>query len=376
MKNKIRISIIGLIMMTISIINLFKPVHSFSSQENRYLQRLPELNMEDILSGKYTSDFEKYTTDQFPYRDLWIKVKTGTDLLMQKKDNGRVYFGKNNFLFDVNNDFDQEQFHKNIKHVNNFIEKINGLNQDIRIGAILIPSKETVHSNLLPKYAPIINEHKIVEDLKKTLPQDFYLVNLIDTLDEKSNEYIYYRTDHHWTTKGAYYGYTALSDVLGYKPYNEDEFYIEKVSEDFLGTIYRKANLYSGKPDSIYKYSVIEHIKYNININESNEKGSLYDEKYLEKVDKYSYFLGGDYSVVDIETSVNNGKTIVIIKDSFANSILPFLSLHYERIILIDTRYFGDSIPEYIKNKNVDDILFVFNIQNFSQFKSFNLLSR
>ena len=103
---------------------------------------------------------------------------------------------------------------------------------------------------------------------------------------------------------------------------------------------------------------------------------SLYDESYLEKVDKYSYFLGGDYGIVDIKTNIDNDKTLVIIKDSFANSIIPFLSLHYERIILLDTRYFGGSIPEYIKDLEVDEILFVMNIQNFSQMKSLNVLSR
>lgn len=376
MKNKIRIIIVSLIVITFSTINILMPIQSFSSQENRYLQKIPDFNVKNILSGKYSSDFEKYTTDQFPYRDFWIKVKTGTDLLMLKKDNGRVYFGKEELLFDVDSDFDQDQFAKNMSYINNFISKIHQLNKDIKVGAVLIPSKGIVYSNSLPEYAPIIDEYKITEDIIKSLPEDFYVVDLIKVLKEKSNEYIYYRTDHHWTTKGAYYGYKALSNALGYKPYSENKFKIEKVSEDFLGTIYRKANLYTGKPDSIYKYTFPEDVQYKITINESMETESLYDESYLNKTDKYSYFLGGDYGVVNIKTSIKNGKSIVIIKDSYANSLLPFLSLHYEKIVLIDTRYFRESIPEYIKNINVDDILFAFNIQNFSQFKTFNLLNR
>jgi hypothetical protein len=289
-----------------------------------------------------------------------------------------VYFGKNGFLFDVDPDFDQEQFQKNMEYINNFIKKVKEVDDGIRVGAVLIPSKGAVHLDLLPEYAPIVDESKMVADIKDALPKDFYIVDLIDSLREKSDENIYYRTDHHWTTKGAYYGYRALSSVLNFNPYTEVEFNIEKVSDDFLGTVYRKANLYTGEPDSIYRYSFINinDINYNIIINESMVKDSLYDEKYLEKTDKYSYFLGGDYGVVDIETSIDNGKSLVIIKDSYANSLAPFLSLHYERIILIDTRYFGGSIPQYIKDKNIDDILFVFNTQNFTQFKTMNILNR
>lgn len=375
MENKMRILVITLIIILFSVVNILMPVQSFSAQENRYLQKLPPLNIKDIFSGKYTADFEKYTTDQFPLRDMWVKLKTATDLLINKKDNGRVYFGKDDFLFDVNTEFSKEQFNKNMEHIKEFIQNIKELDENIKLGALLIPSKDSIHSNLLPEYAPTLNEKEIMEEINKQLSGALNIVELMDILNENSKEYIYYKTDHHWTTKGAYYGYLALSDFLGYNPYLEEEFNIQMVSDSFLGTIYRKANLYKGEGDKIFKYS-LDGIEYSITINEIKEEMSLYDESYLEKVDKYSYFLGGDYGIVDIKTNLENDKTLVIIKDSFANSIIPFLSLHYERIILLDTRYFGGSIPEYIVDREVDEILFVMNIQNFSQLKSLNVLSR
>lgn len=370
MKEKIRSILFASLIICIAIFNIIKPNTSFSSKENRYLQGFPTIKSKDIISGKFGVDFEKYSTDQFIGRDTWISLKTLSDLSMLKKDNTRVYFGKDHYLFDVDPPIDKEQAKKNIKSINIFLEKLKDKNIDIY--ALLIPTKSQVHTDKLPAYAPIVDEKEIIDSLQESLKDNIEILSLMDILKDKSDEYIYYRTDHHWTSKGAFYAYEYFLESIGETPLKEEDFIIENVSKDFLGTSYRKANYYLAKPDEIHRYNPKDGIQYDITINQSNKENSLYDNSFLNKIDKYSYFLGGDKSIIEIETSAESDKTILIIKDSFANSFIPFLTNHYKKVIVIDPRYFNMSVVDYIEGMDLDEIVFLFNIQSFIQEKALN----
>ncbi|MGN9166249.1 DHHW family protein [Tissierellaceae bacterium HCP3S3_D8] len=375
MKKKLRTLIFMSLLLSMSIVNILGPKRTFSTKENRYLQELPELNMDNLISGEFSKDFEKYTTDQFIHRDKWISLKTIGDLAMLKKDNNRVYFGKEDYLFDVDKELDELQFKKNVENINIFLNNINEYNRDIEINALLVPSKSQVLKDKLPLYAPVIDEEALLEKIKVSLKENINILDLFQIYREKSNEYIYYKTDHHWTTKGAFYAYEYYLNSKGEIPLKEEDFIITKVSDEFLGTSYRKANFYLGNPDEIYSYKPKNEVKYNITINNEKKENSLYDESYLNKTDKYSYFLGGDKSLIQIETSIKNDKTILVIKDSFANSFVPFLLNNYEKIIVIDPRYYRAGIIDYIKGRSIDEVLLLFNIQNFVKEKSFNLFT-
>lgn len=375
MRGKLKSTIFMGILFLVSIGNILTPVRVFSSKENRYLQSLPEINWDMIISGKFSKDFEKYTTDQFIGRNTWISLKTISDLVMLKKDNGRVYFGKDDYLFDVDKSLDVDQYNKNINYINSFIKNIRQYNKNINITALLIPSKSQVLSNKLPSYAPIVNEREIVDRLQSTL-NDINIIDMIKALRDNSDKYIYYKTDHHWTTLGGYYGYEYYLKSIGITPISKDEFTKIDVSNDFLGSNYRKANFYMGKPDQISILELKDKVEYKITINNETILDSLYDESFLTKHDKYSYFLGGDKPLIEINTSVQNGKSILIIKDSFANSFIPFLINHYENIYAIDPRYFNMSIEEFVKDRNIDEVLFLFNIQNFVQEKALSILNK
>ncbi|MDR7869388.1 MAG: DHHW family protein [Tissierellaceae bacterium] len=376
MKDKIKtIMFVGLLLF-ISFVNVLEPSKVFSTKENRYLQELPKLNLDNLISGKFSTEFEKYASDQFINRDSWISLKTIGDLVLLKKDNNRVYFGKNNYLFDVDGELDEEQFRKNMDNINIFLSNLSKYNKDIEINALLIPTKSQVLKDKLPLYAPIIDEKAIVDRVESLLSDNINILDLLNIYKEKNNEYIYYKTDHHWTTKGAYYAYKLYLESMGENPLAIQDFIITKVNDEFLGTSYRKANFYLGSPDQIYSYIPKKEINYNITINNDIKDNSIYDESYLNKTDKYSYFLGGDKPLIEIETSVKNDKTILIIKDSFANSFVPFLVNNYEEVIIIDPRYYKIDIMDYIRRNDIDEVLMLFNIQNFVQEKSFDNLSR
>lgn len=370
MKNKITSLFFAGLLISIAILNIITPQRTFSGKENRYLQLFPDFNREDIISGKFGDDFEKYSSDQFVARNFWISLKTISDLAILKKDNDRVYFGKEDYLFDLDKAIKEEQEDKNIANINKLLINLRENHKDIDVYALLVPSKSQTLQNKLPDYAPTVDEEKIIDSLKFSLEDNINILSLIDILRNNSDEYIYYRTDHHWTSKGAYYGYQHFLKSKGDKPLDVDDFAVETVSKDFLGTSYRKANYYTGKPDNIDIYTPKDPIDYNIKINEIEKEDSLYDNSFLNKTDKYSYFLGGDKAVIEIETSIKNGKTILIIKDSFANSFIPFAVNNYEKVIAIDPRYFNIKIADYIEGKDIDEIVFLFSIQNFIQEKA------
>lgn len=375
MNSKIRSILFSGLLISISIFNMVTPTKAFSSKENRYLQSLPEANKKDIMSGQFATDFEKYTTDQFIGRDLWIGFKTVLDLGILKKDNTRVYFGKDNYLFDVDNEIDEKQMDKNIENINKFLVSLESINKELKITTLLVPTKSQILKEKLPKYGPLVDEDVLLEKIRESLKDNVKIVDLMDILKEKKDEYIYYKTDHHWTTIGAYYGYKKYMEEIDEIPLEQSEFAIENISDDFYGTSYRKANLLFSKPDDIYIYKHKGDVSYEVTYNNELQTDTLYDEAFLGKTDKYSYFLGGDKSLIEIETSVKNGKTIVVLKDSFANSLIPFLVNHYEKIMVIDTRYFNASISEFIKYNDVDEVLFLYNVQNFLQEKTFSKLA-
>lgn len=374
MKEKTRVIIFMGLILSLSVGNMVSPKRVFSNKENRYLQEFPKLDFNTVISGKFGKEFEAYTTDQFICRDNWIGLKTIGDLSLLKKDNGRVYFGKENYLFDIEKEIDEEQLNKNINSINIFLANMDKLN--IPVNSLLVPSKATVLGDKLPLYAPIVDEGYIIEKLKSNLKENIGLIDLEKILGEKSKKYIYYRTDHHWTTKGAFYAYEHYMKTIGKEPLKEDDFIIRKASNEFFGTSYRKANFYLGNPDDIYIYEPKEKINFNIKVNGKEETHSIYDEAYLNKTDKYSYFLGGDKSLIEIETSVKNDKTLLIVKDSFANSFIPFLTNHYEKIVVIDPRYFNMSVEELVNEKEIDEVLLLFNIQNFYKEKSLFTLGK
>lgn len=369
MKNKTTSLVFGLLLISMAISNIILPTKSFSNKENRYLQQFPKWTIRDVFSGKFGTSFETYSTDQFIGRDGWIVLKTLSDLAIFKKDNGRVYFGKEGYLFDVDGKTNDTQAKKNIANINKLLDSIKVTNKDIYVYALLVPSKSEVLKDKLPPYAPVINEEAIVVNLKNELIENIKILSLIQILSENQKEDIYYKTDHHWTTRGAYYAYKYFIESKGEIPLSKDKFIVSEVSDSFLGTSYRKANYHSGNPDKIEIYKPINDIKYKIRVNQKDE-GVLYDKSFLAKTDKYSYFLGGDKAIIEIETSIKNDRTILIVKDSYANTMVPFLLNHYERLIIIDPRYFNMPIKDYIYNEKVDEILYLFNIQNFIQEKT------
>ena len=171
---------------------------------------------------------------------------------------------------------------------------------------------------------------------------------------------MFYKTDHHWTTYGAYFAYENYCKALNLVPYKMDEYNIKVVSDSFYGTVFSKVNDMSVKPDEIVCFEKDR----NLNIMyQGGMSDSLYNESYLEQKDKYSFFLNNINDKIIIENKdINNSKVLLVAKDSYANCFIPFLTDYYEKIIVLDTRYYMYGVSGLIEKENVTDILLLFNM--------------
>ncbi|MBE6913350.1 MAG: hypothetical protein E7472_00235 [Ruminococcaceae bacterium] len=341
-------------------LNLAIPDKDFSQQENRYLQTAPKFSFQSLFSGKFTTAFEDYVTDQFAFRDKWTALKARSELLCGKDENNGVFLCENETLIEPYTAPENSSLDFSLNAINTLSE-----NAGVPVCFALVPSPGGIWGDKLPAGAPNDSQKATIDyayAATGAATADIYSV-----LNAHRDEPIYYRTDHHWTTLGAYYGYTALAPALGFEPLPLSNYTPTVVSESFYGTTYSSSGFSWVAPDSITTY--VEQGSAEItNYPEGAPKpGALYDESYLAKKDKYSYFYGGNTPLLTIRTGNEDAPALLILRDSYMDSLSPFLFPHYSEIHIIDLRYYKTSIKAYIDANGIDSVLVCYNVKNFAE---------
>lgn len=340
---------------------------TYSATEKRELQTRPKAKIKTIKNGKFQKKYETYLSDQFPGRDEWVQLQTGVQRLLGKTESNCVYFGKDNYLlehYDAS-DFDGEQMQANFDALVGFVKDAKKT-ADVRV--MMVPTKTWVMKKKLPAFAPSYEEQIFYDTLQKTIGgmADEVLVPVGDTLDWHSGEEIYYRTDHHWTTQGAWYGYEAYVKAVGGDPARaQEKREFRLVCSDFYGTTYAKVNQ-APQADEIYVYEPEKALQVVYNMGEKTTQ-TLYETKYLNTADKYSVFTGGNQAVLEITGGEKNGKTLLVIKDSFANCMLPFLAEDFEKLVVVDLRQLNVSCSALLEMFTPTDVLILYNSAQFAQ---------
>ena len=349
--------------------HLLWPDRAFSENENRALQEWPAFHTESLFSGSYTAELEQYASDQFPARDLWIGLKTGWELTLQKRDNGRVLFGKDGQLFEYlpPSSLSEERIQGNSEAIARFLGVIGEQYPAVQSSVLLAPTASEVLAGRLPAAAPVPDQADIIRRLRDALPSTVRFCDPTAVLAAHTDEAIYFRTDHHWTADGAYYAYTAWAESAGWTPLSPERFTRITVSDHFLGTLYSKANWPLQAADSLVAYRRPEDAA----CRRTTDGGkiwsaSLYAEEALDTKDQYTYFLGGNQPLTEIQTGVRNGRTLLLIKDSYAHAMAPFLACHYETILAVDLRYYRSNLLSLMESHNVTDLLFLYNAVTFA----------
>jgi len=346
------------------VLNLIMPDKVFSERENRDLTQAPQFSFSSLFSGKFTSKFETYTTDQFALRDNWTTLKARFELALGKKENKGVYLCSGDTLIEAYTAPDKKQLDLNINAVKKFSE-----NSKIPVYFALIPGNSEIHSDIIPKNAPNDSQKDVIDYCYKN--SGATNIDLLSALSSHKDEYIYYRTDHHWTSLGAYYGYETIMKSMCQTPTSLSSFTPKTVSNEFYGTVYSKSGISWIKPDIIDVYAkqdaATEVINYSTN---EPVNGTLYDNSYLAKKDKYSMFMGGNTPLVTVTTKNTGAPSLLIIRDSFVDSLTPFLQDNFSKIYVMDLRYYkthlmSSTVSDYIKENNIDEVLICYSVSNF-----------
>lgn len=345
---------------------LILPKNSYSEDENRYLAQLPSVSFESIKSGKFMDDIESFIIDQFPYRLSWIELKTKIELGLNKEDSNGVYITDSGYYIEKFTSYDEEQLQKNYDAVVKFAKRIKEL-QNIKVQLMLVPTASTILDNYLPKYYYDYNQIELIKSLND---ESINRIDVGETLQEHQYEEIYYKTDHHWTSLGAYYAYQAWKpSTLPLEAYKH-----EVLSNEFLGTLYSKVKVQPKEKDRMdaYYLSDDQEVEYNLSGNPTN---TFYERGYLNKKDKYSVFFNGNQGITKIKGYGNEGK-LLIIKDSYANTFAQFATADYKEVHLIDLRNTYMSIDQYIEEQQITDVLVLYNFINFTQDNHLYLLNK
>lgn len=344
---------------------------TYSPVEKRELQTRPEISITKVLDGRFQKKYESYLRDQFPGRDHWVSFPTDMELFMGKNEIHNVYIGKNHYLLEhyTEKEFDPQQISKNLQALEKFVGKAK---QNADVHVMMVPTKSWVLREKLPAFAPHYKEQKFYDALQQKLEKEDVLISVEPVLDAHKEEEIYYRTDHHWTTLGAWYAYEQYTKAVGgdlQRAQGKKKF--RCISKDFYGTTYAKIN-YARQADKIEIYEPADKLRVVYNMGEKKTK-TLYDFSFLKTADQYSVFTGGNQAVLEITGGIKNGKTLLLIKDSFANSILPFLAEDYEKLVVVDLRQLNVSGDRLLEMFSPTDILILYNSAQFAQDKEFEI---
>lgn len=339
------------------------------------LNKRPKLNQKTFLNGKFQRKYEVYLSEQFPAREQCRQLKTNFERLLGSKDAHGVYFGKDGYLLEKyqEQDFEWKEIKKNLNRVAKFLQRY----PNARV--MFIPSKSSILSEKLPLFAVESGEERFWELADRSIAGEQQIA-VAGELRAHASEYIYYRSDHHWTTLGAYYAYQEWAKAAGVQELAQEEFQITPVTDQFLGTTYAKV-LTKTQPDTIHLYEVENGNQWKLDFNMGEfQSDSFYDREKLEGDDPYQVFMDGNQAIVDIQTKFargsknmqlvggdGKGKTLLLVKDSFGNCFAPFLANHYERIIVIDLRHVNIPVGKLLEIYPVDDILILYNSIQFME---------
>lgn len=349
-------------------INLVKPDREQSERENRLLAQSPELTAKSFFSGEFMADFETYLVDQFFARDAWVSLKTYAELAIQKTDLNGVYVGADGLLVQKFAEPEADRVAANAS----FVEKF-AANADVPVYFTVIPGAAAFWGDRLPAYAQNADQLAIIEAIYAQTPSAI-TVDTAAALAPHASEPIYYETDHHWTSLGAYHGYVAAAHAMGLSP-TDLGHPIESVA-GFYGTASAACGLRPGEGDVVELYVPAKAAKVTVFEDDTAESIALYDESAKEKSDKYTLFFGGNHPRVLIESTVSDGPKLLYIKDSYANACAPYFTAHFSEIHLIDLRYYKKSIADYIAENGIDAVFVAYSAANFTSDTNIMFIAR
>ena len=332
----------------------------FSEAENRKLAGFPDVSLSALVDGSFLTGLGDYVTDQFPLRDTWISLNLGVNRLLGQKEASGVYLCADDYLIQAPSDPNAVQLERNLTAIRSFAADHSELNTVMSI----IPNTVTIHADKLPANAPVRDQRADLRQIQTGIG-DVQFVDVTDLLIAHRDEQLFYRTDHHWTSLGAYYAFQQIGPALGIEPPAWSGYTVYTVSTTFEGTLSSKSGSHSAR-DKVEIFVPETEIEYYVTYS-GDQTGicSMYDRSALDKKDHYTVFFGGNYGRVDITTTADTGRVLLVFKDSYANCFMQLLYPYFDHITMIDPRYYYDNVENVIRSEAVTDVLYLYNLDTF-----------
>ena len=349
------------------------PENAFSENENRYLEKMPDFNFDTVTDKSFMTKFENFFSDRIVLREQWIGLMNDFDRILGKKEIKGIFTEDGRMMQSWRtSDYSVDSVNKNLAAMEKFAEKY----PKMKMYFMLAPNAQEIYSDTLPANCGAADQKLFIKNCYDSLPS-ITGIDVYSGLLAAKNEYIYYRTDHHWTSYGAYIGYKSAASAMKFTAYSEDKFSIEHASNEFRGTLYSKTLDNSITPDTIDIYTLANNepqVKvsvYKSGAEPDSTYSSLYFREFLDVKDKYSTFLGQNVPRIDIDSEIpqeNDKGSLLIIKDSYAHSLIPFLTKNYSHITVLDLRYINSDLSNIgVSLKDYENVLFMYNVITFSQ---------
>ncbi len=379
-----------------------------SESENRKLAEKPDFSFSALFGGTYTQDFENYYSDTFPLREGFMSLSGKvTKFLTQfggKDDNVIINYDKNDADFvgegvelttkpgeteketekpekttkkkgEVEGSFKgsilvsgkraMEIFTGSAKMSKTYADLVNNtasvMPENVKFYNMLVPTASEFYSG--DTYSSGIHSQKnIISSSYSQMSKNIVKIDAYSRLEEKDKEYIYFRTDHHWTARGAYLGYLAFCEVSGNEPVDINELETGKI-EDFVGSLYKASNagVLKKNPDYVEYFKTRVDVDAQVYENSKMENGKkvFVVARAVNSDNKYLAFIGGDQPLEKIVTSNKNGKKILVIKESYGNALVPFLCDNYEEVYVVDPRKTNFDLAEFVEKQSIGEVLMI-----------------
>ncbi len=342
---------------TLSVLFILLPKEKYSENEKRVLSDKPTFSFSAVADGTFSKESDTYLADHFPFRNVFVGINAYAKLALGENGSSGVYKCKNGYLISEQVDINLDKAKSNFEKMYNFSKKT-GLDTSY----IIVPSSIYIMENVLPKFHKDFKDDEVFEKAKEVLPESDF-IDLRETF--KSNidsTQIYYKTDHHLTSVGSMLMYDVFCDAEKLK---KADFTLTETIDGFYGTSYSKSGLWLTKPDKVEIWES-KNGNYEVTIPEKNSVyDSLYFKEHISEADKYPIFLDGNHALVTVKNkNQTNGKRLLLIKDSFAHCFSTFLIENYEEICLVDLRYYRESVTNLIEDENLNEILFLYGVEN------------
>lgn len=348
------------VLVAVLVASILFPDRAYSQGEGRELTAFPRITLSSMLDGSYLVELGDWFADQFPGRDSWRSMNALINRFLGRRELDGVYLGSDGSLLPVPAQWSADRVDSTLEAVESFASAYPQVNMVLT----LVPGASAIHTDKLPSYAPPVEWQEASDYVADGLSRVHYQ-DITDVLLEHGEEYLYFKTEPHWTSLGAKYGFYALAPALNITPVEEEAYVRYNVSNSFRGEL---AARWGGhrEPDTVEIYTPKTGIDYYVTYNGGGKNvSSLYQRSALSGGDHYDVFLGGDWARVDVTTGADTGRSLLILRDGSAGPLVQFLYPYFDHITLLDPRLFYGNVELVMKTESITDVLFVYDADTF-----------